>query len=94
MHPSLKSIREAHELTLQYKNRQSSMLVEELVEDKLAQLLAFINRLKETPPGMAELRGRVKFFGECERLQGENAGVFYGRLRHWLDRDTPKAPGA
>ena len=59
MHPSLKSIREAHELTLQYRSRQSTMLVEELIEDKLRQLLAFINRLEQTPLGTAELRGRI-----------------------------------
>jgi hypothetical protein len=91
MHPSLKSIREANELTLQYRNRQSTMLVDELIDDKLMQLLAFINRLKETTSGTAELRGRIKIFGECKRLDGENSGLFYGRLRYWLDRDTPKA---
>lgn len=94
MHPSLKAIREAHELTLQYKSRRATMLVEELVEDKLTQLLAFINRLKQTSPGTAELRGRITLFGECKRIEGETSGLFYGRLRYWLDRDTPQAKSA
>lgn len=66
------------------------MLGAELIEDKLAQLVAFIDRLRQTPPGTEELRGRVELFGECKRTQGENSGLFYGRLRHWLDRDTPQ----
>jgi hypothetical protein len=83
--------RECHERILQYKIRQAAMLVEELVEDKLTQLLEFIDRLKQTPPGSAELRGRVKSFGECNRIKGEDTASFYGRLRYWLDRDIPQA---
>ena len=84
-----KANREAQEKTLEYRSRQATMLVEELIEDKLTQLLAFINRLKQTSPGTAELRGRTTLFGECKRIQGETSGQFYGRLRHWLDRGIP-----
>ncbi len=89
MDTSRKANREAHELTLQYKSRQETMLVEELNEDKLTQLLEFISRLEQTPPGAAELQRRVKLFGQWKRIEGETSGQFYARLRHWLDRDLP-----
>lgn len=47
-----KANREDHEITLQYKTRREAMLVDELNEDRLTQLLAFIDRLQQTPPGM------------------------------------------
>ena len=82
-----KAKREAHEITLQYQTRRESMLEEELAEDNLTQLLAFISQLDHTPPGAAELQRRRKLFGECNRLEGETSDQFYARLRHWLDRD-------
>jgi hypothetical protein len=84
---SRKAKREAHEITLQYKSRRENMLEEELAEDNLAQLLAFISELGQTPPGAVELQRRRKLFGECKRIEGETSGQFYARLRHWLDRD-------
>ena len=87
---SRKANREAHEITLQYKSRRENMLEEELVEDNLTQLLAFISQLDHTPPGTAELQRRRRLFGECERIEGETSGQFYARLRHWLDRDIPQ----
>ena len=90
MDASRKANREDHEITLQYKSRQEALLVEELNDDKLTQLLAFISRLEQTPPGAAELQRRIKLFGECKRIEGETSGQFYARLRHWLDREIPQ----
>jgi hypothetical protein len=66
------------------------MLADELNEDKLRQLLAFIGQLEKTPPGAAEIQRRIKSFGECKRGAEETSGQFCARLRHWLDRDLPK----
>ena len=90
MDASRKATREGNETTLQYQSPQEALLVEGLNEDQLTQLLEFISRLKETPPGAAELERRIKLFGECKRNEGETSGEFYGRLRHWLDRDMPQ----
>ena len=40
-----KAIREGQELTLQFRSRQEALLGEELIEDKLAQLLEFVGKL-------------------------------------------------
>jgi hypothetical protein len=85
-----KANREAHEITLQYKTRRESMLEEELAEDNLTQLLAFVSQLDQTSPGAAELQRRRRLFGECKRIEGETSGQFYARLRHWVDRDMPQ----
>jgi hypothetical protein len=90
MDTSRKANREDHEITLQYKSRQEALLVEELNQDKLTQLQAFVSRLEQTPPGAVELQRRIKLFGECHRIEGETSGQFYARLRHWLDRDVPQ----
>ena len=45
MDRSRKQSREGREKTFQYKSRQEALLDEELTEDKLAQLLAFIGEL-------------------------------------------------
>jgi len=87
---SRKSSREGREVTLQYKTRQEGLLGEELIEEKLAQLLEFIGKLKQTPAGSAELQRRTKLFGKCQRIEGETSVEFYGKLRHWLDRDVPQ----
>jgi len=87
---SRKANREANEITLQYQTRRESLLEEELAEDNLTELLMFISHLDQTPPGAAELQRRRKVFGECKRIEGEAAGQFYARLRHWLDRDIPQ----
>ena len=84
--------RDDPEKTFQYKSRQQALLDAELIDDKLPQLLTFIRRLEATPPGAAELKARVKRFGKCNRNEGETSGQFYGRLRHWLDRDILKSP--
>ncbi len=90
MDTSRKANREDNEKTLQYKSRQETLLDEELIEDKLAELLAFISQLDETPPGGADLQRRAKLFGECNRIEGETSGQFYVRLRQWLDREIPQ----
>ena len=84
---SRKANREAHEITLQYRSRREAMAEEELAEDNLTQLLAFISHLDETPPGAAELQRRRKLLDECKRIEGETSGQFYARLRRWLDKD-------
>ena len=45
-----KAKRANDERTLQYRSQQETLLLEELHEDKLMQLLAFIERLERTPP--------------------------------------------
>ncbi len=94
MDPTRKANREDNEKTLQYQSRQETQLVEEMNEGKLAQLLAMINQLEQSPAEAAELQRRVKLFGECKRFEGETSGQFYGRLRHWLGRPmlNAKAP--
>ena len=89
MDASRKATREGTETTLQYQSPQDALLTEELNEERLRQLLEFMSRLKETPPGVAELQRRIKLFGDCTRIDGETSGQFYARLRHWLDRDLP-----
>ena len=81
MHTSRKATREANEKALRHKSRREALLVDELHEDKLTQLLAFVRRLQETPPGTADLQLRTRLFGECTRKEGEPSGRFYGRLR-------------
>ena len=90
MDQSRKANREDNEITLQYKSRQETLLVEELSQDKLTQLLAFISQFDQTPLGAADLQRRKKLFGECKRIEGETSGQFYARLRHWLDREIPQ----
>ena len=85
-----KAHREAQEVALQYKSRQEALLDEELAEDKLTQLLAFLDQLKRTSDGTAEIDRRVKLFGECKRGEGETSAEFYAKLRHWLDRNTSR----
>ena len=89
-----KANREAQEATLQYRSRQEALLDEELIEEKLKQLLEFVAKLERNPEGTADLQRRVKLFGECRRSEGETSAEFYGKLRHWLDRDiaSKKSP--
>ena len=90
MDHSRKANREGNEKTLQYKTRQETLLEEELSEDKLTQLLAFISQFDQTPLGAADLQRRKRLFGDCRRIEGETSGQFYARLRHWLDREMPQ----
>ena len=89
MDRSRKENRESHEITFQYKSRQEALLDEELIEDKLTQLLAFIDQLERTPAGTAGIQRRVKLLGECKRSEGETSAEFYSRLKRWLDWDMP-----
>jgi signal transduction histidine kinase len=90
MDRSRKANREGSEVTLQHKSQQEAKLVEELIEDKLAQLQALVEQLKQTPSGAATLQQRIKHFGDCQRIEGETSDKFYERLRHWLDRVIPQ----
>lgn len=85
-----KSNREDDEVTLQHKSSLDAARVAELAEEKLAQLLASIESLKQTPSGAAELQRRSKAFGECRRLEEEASPQYYDRLRHWLERAIPQ----
>jgi hypothetical protein len=90
MDASRKANREDNEATLQYQSRQETLSIEELNEERLRTLLAFVRKLEQSPPGVAELQRRTKLFGECKRIEGETSGQFHARLRHWLDRDLPQ----
>jgi hypothetical protein len=90
MDRSRKANREANEATLQHKSRREALLVEQMIEEKLAQLQASIEQLKQTPEGIAELQRRAKAFGDCQRIDGETSGQFYDKLRRWLERDIPQ----
>ena len=90
MDTSRKANRKDNEITLQYKTRQETLRDEELSEDKLQQLLAFISQHDQTPAGSAEFQRRRELFGECKRIEGETSGQFYARLHHWLDREMPR----
>jgi hypothetical protein len=90
MDRSRKASREGNEATFQYKSRQEALLDEELIEDKLTQLLAFIADLEQDPTGSAHLHRRIKLFGECVRVDEETSAEFYSKLHHWLERDIPQ----
>ena len=93
MDTTRKAHHQAQELTLQYRSRQEALLDDELIEDKLGQLLTFIGHLKRTTDGAAEIRRRVKLFGKCKeakaRLRGNSmpscaigwTGTTHGRNR-------------
>ena len=89
MDRSRKANREGNEVTLQHKSRKQGLLIEELVDEKLAELQASLEQLKQTPEGMAELERRAKALGECTRIEGETSTQFYAKLRRWLDREIP-----
>ena len=72
----------------QMRMRRENLLPEVLAHEKLTQLQTFIRQLSKTPNGRSELRCRRKQFGDCSPINGETVGHFYGRLRHWLDRDV------
>jgi hypothetical protein len=90
MDRSRKATREGNEVTLQHKSQQETVLIEELVEENLAQLQASIAQLQQTPAGTAELQRRIKAFGDCQRIAGETSGQFYDKLRRWLAREIPQ----
>jgi hypothetical protein len=78
--------REALEATLQFRSRQETLAVDDLIEEKLTHLQMFIGHLTRTPHGWADIERRIKRYGDCKRIEGESSGQFYGKLRHWLDR--------
>ena len=93
MNPSRKSKRDDLEAMLQYGSWQQTLLVDERIEEKLAQLQVFVGQLTATPHGRAELECRTKRFGDCQRIETETSGQYYSKLRHWLDRDIePSRP--
>jgi hypothetical protein len=90
MDRSRKANRERNEVTLQHKSRKEALRIERLVEEKLAELQASMEQLRQTPEGMAELKRRTKVFGECKRIEDETPGQFYDKLRCWLEREIPQ----
>jgi hypothetical protein len=87
MNPTRVVKREDLEKTQQYTRHQETLLVKDMIDEKLIQLQIFIGQLSRTPQGSAELQRRTRCFGKCQRIAGENSGQFYARLRLWLDRD-------
>jgi CRISPR/Cas system-associated endonuclease Cas1 len=90
MDRSRKANREDNEVTLQHKSEQETLLVEQLFEEKLDQLQASLEQLKQTSSGTAMLQQRTKTFGECKRVEGETAAQYYEKLSRWLDREIPQ----
>ena len=90
MDRSRRANRERNEVTLQHKSRKEALRIERLVEEKLAELQASMEQLRQTPEGMAELKRRTKVFGECKRIEDETPGQFYDKLRRWLEREIPQ----
>ena len=90
MHRNNRLRRKALNATLQFRSWQATLAAEDLIEEKLVHLQVFIGHLAHTPHGLAEVERRPKCFGDCKRINGETSGQFYGRLRHWLDRDMPQ----
>jgi hypothetical protein len=82
---SRKATREGTEATLKHMSPKEALLIEELVEEKLAQLQASLEQLRGTP----EFQRRAKALSECQRTEDETSGQFYDRLRRWLERDIP-----
>jgi hypothetical protein len=82
--------REINEATLQHVSKGEAELIAEIVEEKLAQLQASVEQLRQTPEGIAQLERREKAFGECRRTEEETSREFYDKLRHWLERDMPQ----
>ncbi len=89
MDRSRKANRERNEVTLQHKSRKEALRIERLVEEKLAELQASLEQLRQTPEGMAELKRRTKVFGECQRVEDETPGQYYDKLRRWLEKELP-----
>lgn len=90
MNPTRNARREGQEESLQYRTHQETLGQEEMIEEKLAQLRSFIEQLKKTSAGATELEWRTKLFGACNQIADETSSQFYGRLRHWMDRDLPQ----
>jgi len=90
MDRSRSASREGNEKTIQYKSPQELRLDEEMLEQKLTQLLAQVSELEQTPAGAAEFQRRLKLFGECKRTETETSAAFYSRLRRWMDRVIPQ----
>ena len=74
------------EAALQARIRRQNLPPEEQVQEKLADLQAFVRDLAKTPHGKADLERRVQMFGACTPEDDESPRHYYGRLRQWLDR--------
>jgi vacuolar-type H+-ATPase subunit I/STV1 len=85
-----KANREVNEATLQHVSKGEALLIAEVIEQKLAELQASVEQMRQTPDGVAQLERRTKAFGECRRDEEETSRQFYDKLRHWLERDVPQ----
>lgn len=90
MDRSRKATCEGNEVTLQHKSQKEALLIEDMIEEKLARLQASIEQMKQTPEGTADLQRRLKAFGECKRIEGDTSGQFYDKLHRWLGRNVPQ----
>jgi hypothetical protein len=88
MNPTRKTKAEDIETALQARIRQRNLSPDECIKEKLFDLQAFICHLAQTPNGKADLQRRIQLLGDCKLLTGESYRHFYGKLRHWLDRDV------
>ena len=76
---------------LQLRLRRENLPREELAQERLVELEAFIHLLSKTPQGKRELHDRSQYLGECKRRSGETVSHYYGWLRQWLECSL-KAP--
>ena len=90
MDRSRKANRTGNEVTLQHQSGPEALRIEELAEGKLAELQMALEKLGQTPEGVAERERRTKVFGVCERAAEETAVQFYDKLRRWLEREIPQ----
>ena len=85
-----RATREGNEVTLHHRTENDAVRIAEIVAEKLVELEASIEQLKQTPVGAAELARRIKTFGECRRSDEETTTEFYDKLRHWLELTIPQ----
>lgn len=90
MDRSRKATRQRMEATLQYQSVNEAQRIAELDEQNLAERLAVLDKLRQSPKGKLELLRRAKAFGECQRSKGETTREFYDKLSRWLDRPLPQ----
>lgn len=85
-----KATRERNEVTLHHRTENDAVRIAAIVAEKLVELEASIEQLKQTSAGAAELSRRIKTFGECLRSDEETTTEFYEKLRLWLDLTIPQ----
>lgn len=85
-----KATREGNEVTLHHRTENDAIRIAEIIAEKLIELEASIEHMKQTPAGAVELNRRIKAFGECRRSDEETTTEFYDKLRGWLELTIPQ----